>query len=122
MLLALGCGARAAPRQVPACHQAPLPACAEGGGTGDIVRGHVAIGSMVCLDQQAGAGCHAAYVVTDDAEHGTVTIRGPELGCTGPRDALCCPLDALHREVVAHGALHHDQTHTWMDVTEICGS
>jgi hypothetical protein len=118
MLVAVGCASRmpAQPRQ--ACHVAPLTPCTSGTGSGDLVRGH-AIHTILCSEHQSGT-CSASYAVFDDKSLGNVTLRGHELGCTGPRDSLCCPIDALHREVAAYGTLDHDASHQWIDVTQIC--
>jgi hypothetical protein len=119
MLVAVTCGPHRATRPAATCTIRPLTACRTGPDSFDVVRGHVAIGTTLCFQQQA-AGCNASYVISDDTNLGAVTLNGLELGCTGPRGALCCPIDALHRDVVAHGTLHHDDRHQWIDVAEIC--
>ena len=118
LLFAFGCGPRVHAQPEPACHAAPLAACTMGS-AGDSVRGHVTIATILCSENQSGP-CRASFAVSDDKNLGKVSLRGHDLGCAGPRNALCCPIDALHREVIAYGTLGHDEYHRWIDVTQIC--
>jgi len=120
LVLLAGCSHHpAAPRQT--CRTAPPPRCdaatAETPPGETTLRGRVEMGTTLCPGARMTSGCSGAYVIEGELR---VTIRGAELGCTGPEDDLCCPVETLHGELVVRGTMGHDERHTWMDVTALC--
>lgn len=83
------------------------------------VRGRVELGNVLC---ELSCGCHGGLSLVDPDANDRIRVRGDGIGCTGPREHLCCSPDAIGKQVIARGTLRHDNLGVWLEDATLCAA